>query len=255
MLVIIILLTGVLYASNLFVQGACRVAHDDQSFLVPFLLDELLGPAEDSLLIDGLDVPTTIKTIINDCQNRTHFSEHFFDHHLVPLQDNVVQAMNQLNKIISEQFNSSIKDINIVSDLELLEDFSMISNSSRIKEQVQQIHTDLQTIKTQFDRIVSSNPVLSANFVNHSIDNFTDYVKKVLQVTTDTCPLPLATIYKADTLICHQFASSINGIWFSIFLYMFFIIFGLCICGLYIYKRSFYNMFIDDEIHTPPSYF
>jgi hypothetical protein len=63
------------------------------------------------------------------------------------------------------------------------------------------------------------------------------YVKIVLKSTIDTCPLPLATIYKADTLVCHKFATSINGLWFSLFVYMLFIIFGLCICGLCIYKR------------------
>jgi hypothetical protein len=38
MLVVIVLLTGVLYAVDLFAQGACRTVHDDQAFLVPFLI-------------------------------------------------------------------------------------------------------------------------------------------------------------------------------------------------------------------------
>ncbi len=38
MLVIMVILTGGYYAVNLSVQGACRAAHDDQSFWVSFII-------------------------------------------------------------------------------------------------------------------------------------------------------------------------------------------------------------------------
>ena len=37
LMIIAVLLAGVLYAVDLFVQGACRVVHDDQPFLISFL--------------------------------------------------------------------------------------------------------------------------------------------------------------------------------------------------------------------------
>jgi hypothetical protein len=77
-----------------------------------------------------------------------------------------------------------------------------------------------------------------SEWIFFAIFQFRSYLNSVLESTVDTCPLPLATIYKADTLICHDFAASINGLWLSLFVYMFLIIFGLCICGLCIYKRS-----------------
>ncbi|CAF5220564.1 unnamed protein product [Rotaria magnacalcarata] len=80
-------------------------------------------------------------------------------------------------------------------------------------------------------------PILPTRIVNQTNQDFKDYLKRVLNSTIDMCPLPLATIYKTDTMLCHNFASSFNGLWFGLFLYMFFITFGLCICGLCIYKR------------------
>ncbi len=38
MLVIMVILTGGYYALNLSLQGACRAGHDDQSFLVSFII-------------------------------------------------------------------------------------------------------------------------------------------------------------------------------------------------------------------------
>ena len=40
LMIITVLLGGILYAVDLFVQGACRVVHDDQPFLISFLTGE-----------------------------------------------------------------------------------------------------------------------------------------------------------------------------------------------------------------------
>jgi hypothetical protein len=37
-LIVIVLVSGVLYGVDLLAQGACRTAHDDQPFLVSFLI-------------------------------------------------------------------------------------------------------------------------------------------------------------------------------------------------------------------------
>ncbi len=45
------------------------------------------------------------------------------------------------------------------------------------------------------------------------------------------------SILKIDRLICHETANIINGLWLRIFFFMFAVVFGLCIFGIYIYKR------------------
>ncbi|CAF3662702.1 unnamed protein product [Adineta steineri] len=227
----------ILYAVDIFAQSACRTVHDDQSFLISFLIDELLGPNKNELIVGGFDVETIFTTIINDCGNQIHFSEHFFSNQLNPLQTDVNQAMNELNKKIDDKFNASITAINITSDLERLDQFSMTINSTKIQNKIQEIRNDLQVIEIEFKKISSSIPIVPEIIINQTINDFETYVKIILKTTTDTCPLPLAILYKADTFICHQFATSINGLWFSLFIYLFFVIVGLCIFGLCIYKR------------------
>ncbi len=62
-------------------------------------------------------------------------------------------------------------------------------------------------------------------------------MKKVIESTIDSCPLPMNNILKIDRLICHETANIINGLWFKIFLFMFAVLFGLCFFGINIYKR------------------
>jgi hypothetical protein len=59
----------------------------------------------------------------------------------------------------------------------------------------------------------------------------------VLESTIDACPLPLATVSKTDTLVCHTMGGSIDGLWLSVFFFMSLITVGLCIFGVYVYKR------------------
>ncbi len=61
----------------------------------------------------------------------------------------------------------------------------------------------------------------------------------MIQSTIDSCPLPMDKIFEIDQLICHQTANLINGLWLRIFLFLFVVVFGLCIFGLYIYKRLY----------------
>ena len=65
------------------------------------------------MIIGGSDLQTTLTTIIDDCGNQIHFSEHFFKNHLTTLQDDVTRAMNELDKIIDDKFKNSINAIDI----------------------------------------------------------------------------------------------------------------------------------------------
>ncbi|CAF1499265.1 unnamed protein product [Adineta steineri] len=170
-LIVIILLTSILYTVDLFAQSICRTVHDDQSFLISFLIDELLGPNKNELIVGGFDVETIFTTIINDCGNQIHFSEHFFSNQLNPLQTDVNQAMNELNKKIDDKFNASITAINITSDLERLDQFSMTINSTKIQNKIQEIRNDLQVIEIEFKKISSSIPIVPESIINQTIND------------------------------------------------------------------------------------
>ncbi|CAF2063994.1 unnamed protein product [Rotaria magnacalcarata] len=236
-LILIVLVTGIFHGVDLFAQGACRTAHNDQPFLVSFFIDQLSGNNPNHLVINELDPQTLFTNIIDDCSNLVHFSEYFFQHHLIRLENDTEYAMNRLNKKVYDQFIIAIDHIKIGSHLDLLANFSGAIASAEIKEKVHEIEENLKNVEILFNKILTMTPILPTRIVNQTNQDFKDYLKRVLNSTIDMCPLPLATIYKTDTMLCHNFASSFNGLWFGLFLYMFFITFGLCICGLCIYKR------------------
>ncbi|CAF1304289.1 unnamed protein product [Rotaria sordida] len=169
MLIVIVLVTGIFYGVDLFAQGACRTGHDDQSFLVSFFIDKLLGNNSNDFIIGELDVQSVFTNIINDCRNRTHFSEYFFKNHLIHLENDTHHAMNQLNEEIFYKFNESIDSIDIKSDLERLDDLSVKVNSTKIEDKIQPIRNDWTKIQTQFEKISSRVPPLSTSIVNQTI--------------------------------------------------------------------------------------
>jgi len=123
------------------------------------------------LIVGGYDIETTATAIINDCGNQIHFSEYFFGNLLDRLQTDVDQAMNQLNKKINDKFIDSIVFIDITSDLDRLEKFSIAVNSTKIQAEVNQISQDLTTIAMQFEKISASMPTLPTNLVNQTFDD------------------------------------------------------------------------------------
>ncbi|CAF2122751.1 unnamed protein product [Rotaria magnacalcarata] len=237
-LILIVLVTGVFHGIDLLAQGACLTVHNDQPFLVSFFIEQLSGNNLNYLVIDGLDVQTMFTNIIDDCRNHIHFSKYFFKNHLIRLENDIDQAMNRLNEKIFDKFNITIGCVDFGSALNRLATFSVAINSIRIQKKVQDIENNLKTIETQINKILTIIPILPASVVNQTIHDFTDYLQRVLESTFDMCPLPLAIIYQTDMLICHKFATAINGLWLGLSLYMFFITFGLCLCGLCIYKRT-----------------
>jgi hypothetical protein len=66
---------------------------------------------------------------------------------------------------------------------------------------------------------------------------FRNYSQQLFESTIDACPLPLSTLYHADTLICHDLANALNGLWLSVFICLMIVLWGLCIFGLWIYQR------------------
>jgi hypothetical protein len=127
------------------------------------------------LIIGGFDIQTTFTTMIEDCRDQIHFSEHFFKNHLIRLQNDVNQAMDQLNQKIDDKFNAAIDAINIKSHLDHIEIFLIAVNSASITigigYEVEQISDALKIIQTSFGKIVDSIPILPANMVNQTIND------------------------------------------------------------------------------------
>ncbi|CAF1194881.1 unnamed protein product [Rotaria sordida] len=234
-LVIMVLLTGVYYALDLVVQGACRTVHDDQPFLINFIIDRLIK--SNIMPYYSSEINRTVTDVISDCRNHIHFSKKIFENYWSVLDGNVKNMMNTLSEQIFNQFIKSIGQINIPLDINLIIQLINQANRSDVSVIAKEINKNLITMNNLFKNINNSNSILSPNLIQSTISQFENYVKKVLESTLDGCPLPLATIYKTDTLVCHTLGSSLSGLWLSVFFFMFIVIIGFCIFGICVYKR------------------
>ncbi|CAF4357889.1 unnamed protein product, partial [Rotaria sordida] len=66
-LFVMVLLTGVYYALDLGVQGACRAVHDDQPFLINFVTDKLIE--WNVMPYYSSEINRTVIDVISDCSN------------------------------------------------------------------------------------------------------------------------------------------------------------------------------------------
>ncbi|CAF1430662.1 unnamed protein product [Adineta steineri] len=233
--IIMVIFSGVYYALDLSIQGACRSVHDDQPFLVSFVTDKIGGTH--TSFFNGSDINTTVLNVIDDCHNNVHFTIRMIDNYWSTLDRYINDMMNELNKNIFEEFIKSIGETSIPDEITLLNQFISEANIPNIATKVNQIKGNLTTIQTILKNITVAEPTLPQTLVNSTIMEFNDYVKKVFELTLDSCPLPLPLIYKTDTLICHELGGSISGLWLSIFFLMFLTVAGLCVFGIKVYKR------------------
>ncbi|UJR14761.1 hypothetical protein I4U23_001751 [Adineta vaga] len=236
MLIIMTILTGAYYTADIALHSACRTVHDDQSFLIPFITNQVIGTT--TFFTDDTDLNTTVLNLIDDCHNHVHFTRRLMDNYWPTLDRYLTDMMNELNKQIYDQFINSIYQIDIPDEINLLAQFANKTNISDIANQVNEINTDLNGLNTILGNIGAGGSALPENITQSTIVEFNDYLKQVVESTLDSCPLPFAMIYKTDTLVCHQLGDSINGLWFSVFFSMFVTTVGLCIFGIWIYKRS-----------------
>ncbi|CAF1147390.1 unnamed protein product [Rotaria sordida] len=209
-LVIMVLLTGVYYALDLVVQGACRTVHDDQPFLINFIIDRLIK--SNIMPYYSSEINRTVTDVISDCRNHIHFSKKIFENYWSVLDGNVKNMMNTLSEQIFNQFIKSIGQINIPLDINLIIQLINQANRSDVSVIAKEINKNLITMNNLFKNISNLNSILSPNLIQSTISQFENYVKKVLESTLDGCPLPLAMIYKTDTLVCHTLGSSLSGL-------------------------------------------
>ncbi|CAF3430709.1 unnamed protein product, partial [Rotaria sp. Silwood2] len=187
--------------------------------------------------IDNIDINATLNNIINDCNNKIHFSKKFLKEFSNELNNELIPIIKYLNENIYKQFLISIKTINISSEVNLLNNVASFLRLKYIQNRLILIHNDFNQIQRIFTQIIQFNSRLPIKFLNQTLYEFELYFEKVIESTIDSCPLPIDNILKIDKLICHQTANTINGLWLIIFLFMFALVFGICIFGIYIYKR------------------
>ena len=107
----------------------------------------------------------TIKNIINDCGDQTHFSRKFLDGYWSNLTSSVKSMMDTLNERIYDDFIQSIKDIDIAQDLQLLANFSGEVNSLSISNTVAKLRVDYTTLQQYFTMINGLNSALPESLV------------------------------------------------------------------------------------------
>ncbi|CAF0805654.1 unnamed protein product [Adineta ricciae] len=236
MIIPMAVVTGVYYTFDLAVHSACRTVHNDRSFLIPFVAEQVIGTG--GFFTNKTELDTVATNIIDDCQDGVHFSSRLLDNYWPTLQRYLTDMMNELNKEVYEQFIKSIHQIDIPDEIRLFAEFVNQTNILDISNEVQQIESDLNALNSAFVKVNASGSVLPEYLIRPTAVQFQNYLENVVKATSDSCPLPLDTIYETDNVVCHQLGSSLSGLWLSAFFCMFLAIFGLCIFGIWVYKRS-----------------
>ncbi|CAF1017951.1 unnamed protein product [Rotaria sordida] len=231
LVIFLLLITGFLYGLDLLLHGSCRLVHYNQPFLISFTINNFLNQ------MNNFDINITILNIINDCNNNIHFSKILFKNASIQLNDQLSSTIKDFNQEIFQQFLNVNNKINITSDLDLLINLANLNSLNNIANYLKYIKNDFEQIDQIFKQILTPNSALLGNFTKEIFHEFEKFVIEVTQSTIDPCPLPIDIILKMDQLICHHTAKIINGVWLEIFLFMFFIVFGLYIFGIYVYKQ------------------
>ncbi|CAF0856451.1 unnamed protein product [Adineta ricciae] len=236
MLILMTIVTGAYYTLDLAVHSACRTVHNDRSFLIPFVTEQVIGTS--GFFTNKTELDTIATNIIDDCQDDVHFSSRLLNNYWPTLQRYLTDMMNELNKQVYDQFIKSIHQIDIPDEIRLFAEFVNQTNILDISNEVKQIDLDLNALNIAFVKVNASGSVLPEYVIRPTVIQFQNYLENVVKATSDRCPLPLDIIYKIDNKVCHQLGSSLSGLWLSVFFCMFLTIFGLCIFGIWVYKRS-----------------
>ena len=167
-LIILIILTGVYYIFDLALQGTCRSVHNDQPYLINFISNKLI---ESNVIFgNSTEMNQTMNNLINDCRNQIHFSRKLIESYWITLDNDVKDMMNTLSKQIYDQFINSIDDINISSDIDLLEELITAANIPNITIIVRKLEADLEKLNSSFEKINNSNSTLPDSLVQTTIN-------------------------------------------------------------------------------------
>ncbi|CAF1145562.1 unnamed protein product [Adineta steineri] len=216
-IIILSLITGFLYGLDSFFQGSCRIIHYNQSFLISYATNDS-------------NMNKTIFNVINDCDENIHFSDNLLSNSYNKLNNQLNLIMKNNDEMIYKEFVRINNKTNIASVSHLLHGIPLPPN---INNHLTSIQNDIGYIHNKSKEIILHNSKLSSNF----FDKFEIFLKKLIHSTIDSCPLPLNIIHTLDECICHKTAKLINGLWFSLFSFIFTITIAVYIFGIYIYKQ------------------
>ncbi|CAF5015726.1 unnamed protein product, partial [Rotaria sp. Silwood1] len=222
------------YSTDDIHRNKSKNLHCHRLFLGPiriafgFLIVLLIILCVISGLLYGLDL-----LIQNSCR-LLHYDQQFL---ISLVADNLIKSIDNID--VNETLNNIINDCNnkIHFKLNLLNNVASFLRLKYIQNRLILIHNDFNQIERIFTQIIQFNSRLPIKFFNQTLNEFELFFEKVIESTIDSCPLPIDNILKIDKLICHQTANTINGLWLSSFFFMFAFVFGICIFGIYIYKR------------------
>ncbi|CAF3780419.1 unnamed protein product [Adineta steineri] len=172
----------------------------------------------------------TIFNVINDCDENIHFSDNLLSNSYNKLNNQLNLIMKNNDEMIYKEFVRINNKTNIASVSHLLHGIPLPPN---INNHLTSIQNDIGYIHNKSKEIILHNSKLSSNF----FDKFEIFLKKLIHSTIDSCPLPLNIIHTLDECICHKTAKLINGLWFSLFSFIFTITIAVYIFGIYIYKQ------------------
>ena len=182
LLMILCVLSGFFYGADLFVQSSCRLLHYDQSFLISFASGKKKKRIMKQIFFsfskienfvksfDGFDVNKTLNNLINDCKKKIHFSGKFFEQFSGQLNNEIIPFLIHLNENIYKQFLSSIKLINISSELRLIHQLAQLARLSDIIHLINHIQKEFSQIDQLFQRIIKENSQVSNEFLRETLD-------------------------------------------------------------------------------------
>ena len=122
------------------------------------------------LFVDSSDMNQIVTDVINDCRDHIHFTRKLFQDYWSLFDSDVRDMMNTLSDHIFRQFVTSIGQISITSDIDLLVQLVNQTNQSNIEAIAQKIDKNLNTMNKLFANISSSNSTLPQSLAQSTID-------------------------------------------------------------------------------------
>jgi hypothetical protein len=116
------------------------------------------------------DLNTTVSNIVDDCHDHVHFTRKLMIDYWHTLDGRMREMMNELNKHIYDQFNTSLAQIDIPDEIALLTYFVNQTNITAIANKVARINADLNKLEITLVNISSTGAMLPMDLTNSTID-------------------------------------------------------------------------------------
>jgi hypothetical protein len=108
-------------------------------------------------------VNKTLHNLINDCNNKIHFSKNFFEVFSNEFNDELILIITNLNENIYNQFLRTIKIFNISSELHLLHNLAGLTD-------IRNLQNNFNQIDQIFTQIIQQNSQLPNQFLTETLN-------------------------------------------------------------------------------------